>query len=98
LRIPVPTDIEVWYESCPAEQDRCVLRQLPEQGVPAKESSRMNGVATQPTPRNGRRRGSTLVEYTVILVIVSIAGILLLKTIGQSTNRLLESTNNNMPT
>jgi len=58
----------------------------------------MNGVATQPTPRNGRRRGSTLVEYTVILVIVSIAGILLLKTIGQSTNRLLESTNNNMPT
>ena len=47
--------------------------------------------------RSCRRHGSTLVEYTVILVIVSIAGILLLKTIGQTTNKLFESTNSNLP-
>jgi len=47
--------------------------------------------------RAPKRGASTLVEYCVILVIVSIAGVLLLKTIGQSTNQLLESTNSNMP-
>ncbi len=38
-----------------------------------------------------------LVEYTLILVIVSIVGVVLLTRIGQSTNQLLDSTNANMP-
>ena len=43
------------------------------------------------------RTAATLVEYTFILVIVSIAGVLLLAGIGKSTNKMLEQTNSNMP-
>ena len=43
------------------------------------------------------RTAATLVEYTFILVLVSIAGVLLLAGIGKSTNRMLEQTNTNMP-
>jgi Flp pilus assembly pilin Flp len=57
----------------------------------------MKSRAVRTCGRSRRHHGSTLVEYTMILVIVSIAGILLLKAIGQTTNKLLESTNTNMP-
>ncbi len=57
----------------------------------------MNGERLQGGDCRRRRRGTTLVEYAVILVIVSIVGVILLKAIGSSTNKLLESTNSNMP-
>lgn len=45
-----------------------------------------------------RRHGAgTLVEYTVIISIVSIAAVVMLKAIGTRTNALLEMTNSNMP-
>ena len=41
--------------------------------------------------------GATLVEYTFIIAIVSIIGTVLLVAIGKNTNKLLESTNSNIP-
>jgi Flp pilus assembly pilin Flp len=40
---------------------------------------------------------ATLVEYTFIIAIISIAGVLLLVAIGSKTNALLENTNSHMP-
>lgn len=47
--------------------------------------------------RAHQKAGVTLVEYTFIVSIVSIAGVLLLIAIGQRVNALLEMTNSNMP-
>lgn len=47
--------------------------------------------------RARRRTAGTLVEYTLIISIVSIAAVVLLKAIGTRTNALLEMTNSNMP-
>jgi len=47
--------------------------------------------------RARRRCGGTLVEYTVIISIVSIAAVVMLKGIGQRTTELLEMTNTNFP-
>jgi len=45
-----------------------------------------------------RRHGAgTLVEYTIIISVVSIAAVVALKAIGKRTNDLLEMTNSNMP-
>ena len=44
-----------------------------------------------------RVAASTVTEYAVILVIVSIAGVVLLVSIGKQTNNLLETMNSNMP-
>jgi hypothetical protein len=41
--------------------------------------------------------GNSLTEYVFVLFIVSIVGVALLKSIGSRTNKLLESTNTNMP-
>jgi len=57
----------------------------------------MSAVPSNLPKRPSRRRAATLVEYTLIVVIVSIVGVLLLKAIGTTTNQLLESTNSNMP-
>ncbi len=57
-----------------------------------------DGMKLQRGTRWWKRQGAgTLVEYALILFIVSIVAVLMLKGIGQTTNRLLESTNNNMP-
>ena len=47
--------------------------------------------------RARQKAGATLAEYTFIVSIVSIAGVVLLIAIGQRVNALLEMTNNNMP-
>ena len=44
-----------------------------------------------------RTSASTVTEYAVILVIVSIAAVAILFSIGQRTNSLLSSMNSNMP-
>ncbi len=59
--------------------------------------SEMKRSGSQSSRRGSPRRANTLVEYAIILVIVSIVAVVLLKAIGQSTNQLFESTNSNMP-
>lgn len=44
-----------------------------------------------------QRSGHTLTEYTVIVSIISIAGVVLLIKIGAAAKALLEQTNSNMP-
>ena len=44
-----------------------------------------------------RVAASTVTEYAVIIAIVSIAGVVLLVSIGQRTNNLLDTMNSNMP-
>ena len=43
------------------------------------------------------RAAATLLEYTFIIAIVSIAAVIVLAAIGKTTNNLLEQTNSNMP-
>lgn len=47
--------------------------------------------------RVGRVTGHTLTEYAVILAFISIAAVVVLIKIGQSTTALLQQTNSNMP-
>ncbi|HUK83356.1 MAG TPA: hypothetical protein VLZ12_12080 [Verrucomicrobiae bacterium] len=44
-----------------------------------------------------QRMGATLVEYVFIVTIVSIAGVVFLAAIGQTTHNYLDLINSNMP-
>ena len=44
-----------------------------------------------------RRSGQALVEYALILALIAIISILVLRGLGSSVNRTLESVNTNMP-
>lgn len=44
--------------------------------------------------RSKTKSGATLVEYTIILVTVSIVAVLVLRGIGGSTNNMVSSINN----
>jgi Flp pilus assembly pilin Flp len=54
-------------------------------------------VITRLASRARRKTAATLTEYTFIIAIISIAGVVLLTAIGSATNALLQKTSSNMP-
>lgn len=69
-------------------------KQQGQQGSGQTARSRRFGVLWQ---RCRQQAGQGIVEYTWILVLVSVVAVLLLRVIGSTTNNLLADTNANMP-
>ena len=48
----------------------------------------------RPLPRRRHQAGATLFEYTILVAIISIAGVVLLTSIGKTTTNKLAPVNN----
>jgi len=64
--------------------------------VPRREDKKMKAMFQKKFYRMNKRSGQALVEYALILALISVVAILVLKGIGTNASKKLEAVNSNL--